>query len=530
MAQIWNRQARDASANTSVATETIRVDACARQPNVGGMHSDGCELRPMAWTMNAWGNPSPKHAILSPVLIITCIGVFLAQLDTSIVNLALRQIGAGLGASVKELQWVIDAYNLAYASFLLAGGTLGDTYGRRRLFVGGIALFAAGSLVCGLAPNNLVLIGGRAVSGLGAALAVPTSLAILSDAYPDAAERAKAIGIWASCNALAWLVGPAVGGLVVGQLGWRAVFLIVVPIAIVAAIMTLAHIAGGRGAFTRAIDVKGQILGALTLGAFAFGFIEAPHWGWASAATIICLITALAALVAFVVAERGTREPLLPLGIFGTATFAAAAAVTAAMTFGMYAMLFLMPLYLQAAHGATALIVGLQMLPMSIAFFVVSQKSGALVARVGARAMMTVGMAAMGAGLLVLSTIGPHTGLARVEAAFLIIGLGLGLNTGPVLSVAVTVAPKAYSGTASSVINTARMVGATMGVALLGGLFAMHAGNDPSSAEAIVAGVRPAMLGGAIAEGLGALLAFLAIPTAMLSAHGQVRLISAWSE
>ena len=162
MAQIWNRQARDASANTSVATETIRVDACARQPNVGGMHSDGCELRPMAWTMNAWGNPSPKHAILSPVLIITCIGVFLAQLDTSIVNLALRQIGAGLGASVKELQWVIDAYNLAYASFLLAGGTLGDTYGRRRLFVGGIALFAAGLLVCGLAPNNLVLIGGRA--------------------------------------------------------------------------------------------------------------------------------------------------------------------------------------------------------------------------------------------------------------------------------------------------------------------------------------------------------------------------------
>ena len=428
------------------------------------------------------------------------------------------------------LQWVIDAYNLAYASFLLAGGTLGDTYGRRRLFVGGIALFAAGSLVCGLALNNLVLIGGRAVSGLGAALAVPTSLAILSDAYPDATERAKAIGIWASCNALAWLVGPALGGLVVGQLGWRAVFLIVVPIAIVAAIMTLAHIAGGRGAFTRAIDVKGQILGALTLGAFAFGFIEAPHWGWASAATIICLITALAALVAFVVAERGTREPLLPLGIFGTATFAASAAVAAAMTFGMYAMLFLMPLYLQAVHGATALIVGLQMLPMSIAFFVVSQKSGALVARVGARAMMTVGMAAMGAGLLVLSTIGPHTGLVHLEAAFLIIGIGLGLNTGPVLSVAVTVAPTAYSGTASSVINTARMVGATMGVALLGGLFAMHAGNDPSSAEAIVAGVRPAMLGGAIAEGLGAVLAFLAIPTAMLAARGEVRLISAWSE
>jgi MFS transporter, DHA2 family, methylenomycin A resistance protein len=485
----------------------------------------------MAWSMNAWARGRPARQTQLPVvLIISCIGVFLAQLDTSIVNLALRQIGAALGASVKELQWVIDAYNLAYASFLLAGGTLADTYGRRRLFVGGIALFAIGSLVCGLAPNNFVLIGGRAVSGLGAALAVPTSLAILTDAYPDATERAKAIGVWASCNALAWLVGPALGGLVVGQLGWRAVFLIAVPIAIVAAIMTLVQIAGGRGTSKRAIDVSGQILGALTLGAFAFGFIEAPHWGWTSAATIACLVIALVALAAFVVTERRAHEPLLPLGIFGTTTFTAASGVAAAMTFGMYAMLFLMPLYLQIVHGASAPVVGLEMLPMSIAFFVVSQRSGALVARVGARAMMTIGMAGMGAGLLLLSTIGPHTGLAHVEVAFLIIGIGLGLNTGPVLSVAVTVAPKAYSGTASSVINTARMVGATLGVALLGGLFAMHAGNDPSTAEAIVAGVRPAMLGGAIAEGLGAALAFLAIPTATLAARAEVRLINALSE
>ena len=188
----------------------------------------------MTWSMNAWARRRPARQTQLPVvLIITCIGVFLAQLDTSIVNLALRQIGASLRASVSGLQWVIDAYNLAYASFLLAGGTLGDTYGRRRLFVAGIGLFATGSLVCGLASDNLVLIGGRALSGLGAALAVPTSLAILSDSYPDATERAKAIGIWASCNALAWLIGPTFGGLIVGQYGWRAVFLIVVPIALV---------------------------------------------------------------------------------------------------------------------------------------------------------------------------------------------------------------------------------------------------------------------------------------------------------
>jgi predicted MFS family arabinose efflux permease len=278
------------------------------------------------------------------------------------------------------------------------------------------------------------------------------------------------------------------------------VFLIVVPIALVAAAVTLVQIPDGRRAPRRTIDVKGQILGALTLGAFAFGFIEAPHWGWTSAQTIACLIAALATLVAFVVAERRAHEPLLPLGIFATVTFTAASGVAAAMTFGMYAMLFLMPLYLQTVHGSSAPIVGLQMLPMSVAFFAVSQWSGSLVAWVGARAMMTTGMAAMGPGCCCCRRSGP-AGLARVELAFLIIGLGLGLNTGPVLSVAVTVAPKSYSGTASSVINTARMVGATLGVALLGGLFAMYAGNDPSSAEAIVAGVRPAMLGGAIAEG-----------------------------
>jgi len=445
--------------------------------------------------------------------------VFLAQLDTSIVNLALKQISTSLHASVKELQWVIDAYNLAYASFLLAGGTLGDMYGRRRLFVSGIALFAAGSLVCGLAPDNMVLIGGRAVSGLGAALAVPTSLAILSDAYPDATERAKAIGIWASCNALAWLIGPTFGGVIVGQFGWRAVFLVVVPVGIVAGVMTLAKIADVRHAFKRPIDIAGQALGALTLGAFAFGFIEAPHWGWTSLPTIVSLIIALAALAGFAAVETRIPEPLLPLGIFGTSTFTASSGIASAMTFGMYAMLFLMPLYLQAVHGASAPVVGLLMLPMSAAFFVVSQWSGVLVARIGARTMMTVGMASMGAGLLILSNIGQHTGLAPVELAFLIIGIGLGLNTGPVLSVAVTVAPRAYSGTAASVINTARMVGATLGVALLGGLFAMHAGNDPSGVEAIVTGLRPAMLGGAIAEALGAVLAFVAIPTEALVPH-----------
>jgi MFS family permease len=178
--------------------------------------------------------------------------------------------------------------------------------------------------------------------------------------------------------------------------------------------------------------------------------------------------------------------------------------------------LFLVPLYLQTVRGASALAAGIEMLPMSIAFFVVSQKSGVMVAQLGARAMMTTGMAAMSTGLFLLALIGQHTSLALIGLALLIIGVGLGFNTGPVLSVAVAAAPRAFSGTAASVINTARMAGATLGVALLGGLFAMHAGYDPAGAEAIVAGLHPAMLGGAIAEALGAMLAFVAIPSEAL--------------
>jgi MFS transporter, DHA2 family, methylenomycin A resistance protein len=480
------------------------------------MHPNEREYLPMTLSINARARRRRIRLQLPTVLIITCIGVFLAQLDTSIVNLALKQIATTLKGDVKVLQWVIDAYNLAYASFLLAGGALGDTFGRRRLFVLGIALFAVGSLACGLAPNNFVLIGGRAIAGLGAAFAVPTSLAILSDAYTDATERAHAIGIWASCNALAWLIGPTLGGLVVGHFGWRPIFLAVVPIGIVAGAMTLAHIAETRNVSERRVDLGGQLLGTLTLSAFAFGFIEAPHWGWTSPATWACFAVALASLVGFLIMEARVDQPLLPIGIFGTRTFSAAAGVAAAMTFGMYAMLFFVPLYLQTVRGASAVAAGIEMLPMSIAFFVVSQKSGVMVARLGARAMMTTGMAAMSTGLFLLAMIRQHTSLALIGLALLIIGVGLGFNTGPVLSVAVAAAPRAFSGTAASVINTARMAGATLGVALLGGLFAMHAGNDPSSAEAIVAGLHPAMLGGAIAEASGAVLAFALIPTEAL--------------
>jgi MFS transporter, DHA2 family, methylenomycin A resistance protein len=254
------------------------------------------------------------------------------------------------------------------------------------------------------------------------------------------------------------------------------------------------------------------------LGALSVALIEGPHWGWSHIATLGCIVAAVCAAAGFVLAEARTPHPLLPLTIFRSQTFCAACAAAAGMTFGMYAMLFLMPLYLQTAGGASAPAVGLQMLPMSLGFFLVSLTSGALATRFGARLIMTGGLMLMGLGLLALSMLSHTANMIMVELAFLSIGIGLGLNTGPLLAVALRAAPKAHAGAAAGVVNTARMVGATFGVAVLGALFAAHAGQTPADPQAIAEGLHPAFVGGAASEFLGAAAAWLWIPADALRA------------
>jgi EmrB/QacA subfamily drug resistance transporter len=463
--------------------------------------------------------PQRGMAVALPVVLITtCLGVFLAQLDTSVVNLALKHIGAELGSSVAQLQWVVDGYNLAYAAFLLTGGTLGDIFGRRRLFMIGVALFTAGSLICGIALDNATMIAGRTLTGLGAAFEMPTSLAILSDAYPDASHRARAIGVWASCNGLAWIVGPTMGGVIVGHAGWRWIFLFAVPIGLLASALCLGGVPKSHCQNGRSVDAAGQILAVLMLGTLSVAFIEGPHWGWSNFATIGCLAVAACSFACFAIMEIRTEHPLLPLTIFRSRAFSAASVAAAAMTFGMYAMLFLMPLFLQTVRGASPAAVGLQMLPVSLAFFLVSLKSGRLATRFGARLIMTWGLALMGLGLLALSTLSPTADIVLIEFAFLSIGVGLGFNTGPLLSVAVSAAPKEHAGAAAGVVNTARMIGATLGVAVLGAIFAAHVGQNPLDPQGIVAGLHPALVGGAISELLGALAAWRWMPRGALPA------------
>jgi MFS transporter, DHA2 family, methylenomycin A resistance protein len=441
------------------------------------------------------------------ILLTMSLGVLIAQVDTSVVNLAIKQIGSSLHAGVSTLQWVVDAYNLVYASLLLTAGGLADIYGRRRIFVLGIVLFTAGSLVCGLAPNATVLVIGRGVAGLGAALEIPTSLAILTVAYPDTRERTRALGLWASCNGLAFVIGPTLGGVLVDAAGWRSIFLLIVPICIVALALALTAVPESKDPKDRSLDVPGQVLAIVALGALSVGVIEGPHWGWTSPYGILSFGIALAAAVAFFRLQARSDNGLVPLSILKSKVFSASLGIAAAMTFGMYAMLFLTPLYLQAVRGASALVAGFELLPMSVAFVIVSQLSGRIANRFGPRLPMTAGMAAMGTGLFMLALIALNDSFVLIEAALLVIGCGLGLNTAPVNAVAVANVPAARSGTASGLVNTARMVGATLGVAVLGAVFAVFAGSADAGGH-IVSGLVPAYIGGGIGEMLGAIAAF----------------------
>ena len=470
---------------------------------------------------HAPADPRARHAVKPRlVLLATSLGVLLAQVDTSVVNLALKSIATDLHAGVSAMQWMIGAYNLVYASLLLTGGTMGDIYGRRRIFVLGIALFSAGTLVCAVAPTAPILIVGRIVSGLGAAFELPMSLVLLAVAYPEREKRAHALGIWAGCNGLAFVIGPTLGGWLVDSIGWRSIFYLSLPICAAALIMTCIAVGESAAPQGRRLDLPGQVLAVVGLGGFAFAAIEGGHWGWTSPVILGVAALAIACLAGFFVVESRTTGPLLPLALLRIPVFSANLACAGLMTFGMYALLFVMPLYFQTVRGDTPLAAGLALLPMSVSFVIVSQLVGLLTNRFGPRAVMTIGMACMGVGALWLSRVTADTAFGAMAIALFLVGIGLGLNTAPVNGVAVAAVPHNRSGTASGVLNTARMVGATLGIAILASIFAAHAGPQAATGAGFLAGLRDALTGSAAAELLGAVLAFAIIRPDSMKTHG----------
>jgi MFS transporter, DHA2 family, methylenomycin A resistance protein len=312
------------------------------------------------------------------VLLALCLGVLVAQIDTSVVNLATHAIGVTFQAGVAPLQWVLDAYNLVYAVLLLSGGLVADLYGRRRAFAIGAAVMAAGSLVCAFAPAIGVLIAARAVTGIGAALLLPSSLAIIRVVWPEPAARGRTLGIWASCNGLAFAVGPSIGGLLIEQFGWRSVFLLVVPIASAAFALAWLAVPESSDPEGRHFDLPGQVSGALALGGLALAAITGHDGGYQWIAAL--LLTALA-LPLFLWTERKRGDAaLVPLDLFRIPAFSGAIAAAAAMTFGAYGMIFLLPLVWQADGHFTPGQAGFWMMPTALVFFAVSTQSGLRIA------------------------------------------------------------------------------------------------------------------------------------------------------
>lgn len=434
------------------------------------------------------------------VLLTLCLGVLIAQVDTSVVNLALRPIANSLRVGVAPLQWVVDGYNLTYALLLLTGGLLADLYGRRLLFSAGVVVFSLGCLACGLAPSAGMLVLGRVVAGFGAALLLPASLAILRVVWTDPVERGRALGVWAGCNGLAFVIGPTLGGFLIESLGWRSVFLIVLPLGALACLLALTTVPESADPQDRHGDILGQVLGALALGGLALAAIEGREAPWLLA---IVLPGAVIAAILFLITERRRGEAaLVPLSLFRQRAFAGAITATAAVTFGMYGLLFLVPLSWQSAFaGATPLTpveAGPGLLPMALIFFVISQRSGALVERFGARSATAGGTAIIGLGLLIVALTTGAGPMWLTQTGLALAGLGMGVSTGPLMGVAVGSVPAARSGTASALINVARMVGATLGVAILGALYT-------------VLGGRTALLGGGLVQLAGATAAWATI-------------------
>lgn len=429
----------------------------------------------------------PRHQHLA--LVTLCLAVLIAQVDSSVVNLATRAIGDHFQAGIGALQWVVDSYNLVYASLLLSGGLLGDLYGRRLVFVAGATVFTMASVLCAIAPTIAVLLGGRALTGVGAALLIPASLAIIRVGWPDERARGRALGIWAGCNGIGLAIGPTLGGFLIDHFGWRSIFLVVVPLGLAAVELARRVIPETADLQERHFDPAAQLLGALALGGLAFAAIESHGSARMAIAALIVAALALAWFIR-IEARRGPAA-LVPLDLFRLRALRGAAAGTAGMTFGMYGAVFVLPLAWFGTGTLDVIGAGIALMSTALAFIAVSPFSGTLKTRFGTHLMTGGGVAVIACGLLTIAATADAPTILGAEIGLALTGIGMGLATGPLMGAAVGAVPATRAGTASSLINVARMAGATIGVAVMGAVFAMLQGGVP--------GLRGAMLlGGAV--------------------------------
>ena len=440
---------------------------------------------------------SPRH--LGLILLATSLAFALIQLDVTIVNVALPRIASQLHASLTSLQWVVDAYAVVFSVLLLSAGVMGDRFGAKRVFLIGLAVFAAASLACGLAPTAEILIAARTIQGVGAALMLPSSLTLLNHACEgDAALRSRSIGKWTAAGGVAIAAGPIVGGLLLHSTSWRSIFLVNIPICIFGGWLSAAKLEEvARRGEREPLDLVGQFFAIAALAGLSAAVIESRPLGTAHPVVMICAGVAVVAGVAFFLRESRVPHPMLPLPFFRRPNFSPALAVGIALNLTYYGIVFVLSLYLQRELRFSALTTGLAYLPLTATFIGANIASGAITARFGGRVPIVLGTFIAAIGFALLLVAGSHTPYWYFLPAFLLIPTGMGLAIPAVTTAILGATEKTFSGVATGVLNAGRQAGGAMGVAIFGALCGRSETNIVHGlrSSAIVATVLLAIVG-----------------------------------
>ena len=424
-------------------------------------------------------------------------GLFMIMLDNTVVNVALPSIERDLHVSISSLEWIVTAYALTFAALLITGGKLGDLFGRRRIFIVGIAIFTLSSLACGLAPSSGFLIGARAVQGVGAALMNPASLSIITATFPPR-ERGQAIGIWAGVSAMALAIGPLVGGLIVDNINWNWIFFINVPVGVAGIIVSQLVIKESRDtSHEQSVDIPGLVLSSAGLFALSYALIEGNKHGWTSPEILGLFAAAAALLVAFVLVEHFQRLPMLDLSLFKIGSFTGANLVAMLVSLGMFGVFFFVSLYIQNILGFSPTKAGASFLPMTLLIILVAPMAGKASDRIGSRWLMGGGMTLVGISLLLYQRVGLHSTFWTLLPAMLLGGVGMAMTMSPMTAAAMRSVPVDKAGVGSGVLNSFRQVGGSLGIALMGAILASYVTASPRSpegAQQFVNGLHAALL------------------------------------
>jgi EmrB/QacA subfamily drug resistance transporter len=449
--------------------------------------------------------PGVTGRVRSAALAVVCVAVLIANLDNTILNVALPTLSRDLNAGPADLQWIVDAYVIVFAGLLLTAGSLADRVGRKRTFLAGLAVFAAGSAWAAFSGSVTALIAARAGMGIGGALLIPSSLSIISDLYRGPGERQRAIGLWAATTGIGVALGPIIGGLLLARFWWGSVFLVNVPIAVAGLIAAALLVPDSRDPAASKPDLVGSAASIAGIGLVLWAIIEGPSRGWASASVLGAGAAGLAVLAAFVGWERFSAHPMLHLGFFRDRAFAAAVPAVATVNFGLYGALFVLTQFLQFSLGYSPLAAGVRVLPAALAIVVVAPLSAVGVRLIGPKLTMAAGLAFIASGLYLVSGLTAGTGYGGIVAGMVLLGAGAGLALPTASGSVVGSVPRQHSGVASATNTTANQVGGALGVAVVGSLLstrytgrvtaALAGQHVPAAAAAAIRG----SLGGALA-------------------------------